>query len=88
VSDTATTPTQTDTYTRTNNTNRIASIATASGTFTYGADARGNQSVEQWPDGTAITVAYDGHGRLGRYVVGAATHWTCKGFVPVRRSLR
>jgi RHS repeat-associated protein len=73
VLETAATPTQTDTYTRTNNTNRIASIATAAGTFTYGPDARGNQSVEQWPDGTAITVAYDGFGRLARYVVNPAT---------------
>jgi YD repeat-containing protein len=35
--------------------------------------ARGNQSTEQWPNGTTITVAYDGFGRLARYVVNPAT---------------
>jgi RHS repeat-associated protein len=34
---------------------------------------RGNQSVEQWPDGSTITVAYDGFARLTRYKVGVAT---------------
>jgi RHS repeat-associated protein len=37
------------------------------------SDGRGNQSVEQWPDGSTITVAYDGFARLTRYKVGLAT---------------
>jgi RHS repeat-associated protein len=37
------------------------------------SDGRGNQSVEQWPDGSTITVAYDGFARLTRYKVGVAT---------------
>jgi RHS repeat-associated protein len=65
--------TQTDTYTIAANTNRLTSLATNAGTFTYTHDGRGNQSVEQWPDGSVITVAYDGFARLTRYKVGLAT---------------
>jgi RHS repeat-associated protein len=65
--------TQTDTYTLAANTNRLTSLATTAGTYTYSHDGRGNQSVEQWPDGSVITVAYDGFARLARYKVGLAT---------------
>jgi hypothetical protein len=63
----------TDTYTIAANTNRLTSLATNAGTFTYTHDGRGNQLVEQWPDGSVITVAYDGFARLTRYKVGLAT---------------
>jgi RHS repeat-associated protein len=66
-------PLQTDTYVTVANTNRLRSLTTTAGTYTYSHDGRGNQSVEQWPDGSTITVAYDGFARLTRYKVGVAT---------------
>ena len=68
VSDTS--PAESDTYTRTSGTNRIASVAPASGgTRGFTHDARGNLIGEVRPGGPSLTLGYDGHARLASYAV-------------------
>ncbi|UKK86175.1 RHS repeat protein [Sphingopyxis sp. BSN-002] len=71
VADTA--PAETDTYTRTSGTNRIASVAPAGGgTRGFTHDARGNLIGETRPGGPSLTLGYDGHARLASYAVAGA----------------
>jgi len=67
------TPAETDAYTRTSGTNRIASIAPASGgTRAFTHDARGNLTGETRPGGPSLTLGYDGYARLASYAVAGA----------------
>jgi YD repeat-containing protein len=62
--------TQTDSYTRTTGTNRLASIVTsgtATGTRSISYDARGNTATETRPSAVTVSTSYDGHGRLLSY---------------------
>jgi RHS repeat-associated protein len=61
------TPAQTDSYTTTPGTNRLASIAGTAGTRSLAYDARGNLSGETRPGGSSVTASYDGHARLTGY---------------------
>jgi RHS repeat-associated protein len=63
-----TNPVSTATYTLNAGTNRLASVADASGTRSIAYDGRGNTIGETRPGG-GITVAYDGYGRLTSYQV-------------------
>jgi RHS repeat-associated protein len=63
---TDTTPVSTSTYTLNSGTNQLASVADTSGTRSIAYDGRGNTIGETRP-GAAITVAYDGLGRLTSY---------------------
>jgi RHS repeat-associated protein len=60
-------PAQTDSYTRTANSNRLASITGVSGTRSFAYDARGNLLGETRPSSISVTTVYDGHGRLTSY---------------------
>ena len=57
-------PAQTDIYTRTAGTNRLASIDGTFGNRSITYDARGNTQSEARSGGIAVTTAYDGYGRL------------------------
>jgi RHS repeat-associated protein len=58
---------QTDSYTRTAGTNRLASITGTFGVRSIIYDARGNTQSESRSGGIAVSTAYDGHGRLISY---------------------
>ena len=60
--------TGTDTYSYATATNQLASIANASGTRSFGYDARGNLASESRPGGISATTTYDSYGRLTGYV--------------------
>lgn len=61
---------ESDAYTRTNGTNRIASVApTGGGMRAFTHDARGNLIGETRPGGPSLTLGYDGHARLQSYAV-------------------
>ena len=67
------TPAETDAYSRTSGTNRIASVAPAGGgTRGFTHDARGNLIGETRPGGPSITLGYDGHARIASYAVAGA----------------
>ena len=61
------TPVSTATYTLNSGTNQLASISDPGGTRSISYDARGNTLGETRPDGTTITVDYDGYARLTSY---------------------
>lgn len=68
-----TSPAESDVYTRTSGTNRIASVAQASGgTRAFTHDARGNLTGAVRPGGPSLTLGYDGHARLQSYAVAGA----------------
>lgn len=68
-----TVPTESDSYTRTSGTNRIASVALAGGgTRSFTHDARGNLTAETRPGGPSITIGYDGYARLASYSIAGA----------------
>lgn len=56
-----------ETYGYTPGTNRLASVATASGTRSIAYDDRGNTASESLPGGGSVSVTYDGYGRLLTY---------------------
>ena len=58
------TPAQTDSYTRTAGTNKLASIDSTFGTRSIQYDARGNTLGETRSGGISVTTGYDGYGRL------------------------
>jgi RHS repeat-associated protein len=58
---------QTDTYATTTGTNRLASVATPSGTRSITYDARGNTASETRPNSVGVMASYDGYGRLTSY---------------------
>jgi RHS repeat-associated protein len=58
---------ETDLYTRTAGTNRLASLSTPAGLRSLTPDARGNLISESRPGGIAVNAGYDGHGRLVSY---------------------
>ncbi len=60
-------PVAVDSYALSIGTNRLASIANASGVRSFVPDARGNLSSETRPNGISINAAYDGYGRLISY---------------------
>jgi RHS repeat-associated protein len=65
-----TTPAESDAYTRTSGTNRITSVALASGgTRSFTHDARGNLIGEVRPGGPSLTLGYDGYAQLASYAV-------------------
>lgn len=66
------TPAETDTYTKTSGTNRLASVAMPAGTRSFTHDARGNLTGEALPGGGTVTLAYDGHARLTAYAATGA----------------
>jgi RHS repeat-associated protein len=61
------TPAESDSYTRTPGTNRLASVTMPSGTRSIAYDNRGNPSSEARPGSVSVTTAYDGHARLISY---------------------
>ncbi len=65
VSDTATT--SSETYTYTNGTNRLDTFTDGSGTRTITYDGRGNTVSETRPGGLTVAASYDGYGRLASY---------------------
>ena len=60
-------PAQTDIYTRTAGTNKLASIDGSFGTRSITYDARGNTQSETRSGGIAVTTGYDGYGRLTNF---------------------
>jgi YD repeat-containing protein len=60
-------PVETDTYTRTTGTNRLASVAKPSGTRSITYDARGNTASETRPASVSVSTTYDGYARLTGY---------------------
>jgi len=64
-------PMSTATYSLTTGTNRIASIAEATGTRTITYDANGNTNAEMRTGGVSVSAGYDGHARLISYTSGA-----------------
>ena len=62
-----TTPAETDSYSLTPGTNRLASIATPAVTRNLAYDNRGNLASETRGAAVTATTAYDGHGRLISY---------------------
>ena len=62
-------PAQSDTYSRTSGTNRIASVVLPGGTCAFTHDARGNLVGETRPGGPSLTLGYDGYARLQSYAI-------------------
>lgn len=60
-------PVSSDSYSYTAGTNRLAAIASPSGTRSITYDGRGNTASEVRPDGINITTTYDGFARLTGY---------------------
>jgi RHS repeat-associated protein len=58
---------QTDSYSKTAGTNRLASIMLPAGTRSFTYDNRGNPSAESRPGSVAVSVGYDGYARLTSY---------------------
>jgi YD repeat-containing protein len=67
------TPANTDTYTTTAGTNRLASITSAAGTRAISYDARGNTLSETRPASVSVSAAYDGYARLTSYAQGGTS---------------
>jgi RHS repeat-associated protein len=64
---TATAAAQTDAYTRSPGTNRLASVTSFAGTRIINYDARGNTISEARPAAATVSASYDGHARLISY---------------------
>ena len=61
------TPPSPETYAYTTGTNRLATLADASGTRSISYDNRGNTTGETRPGRASVGASYDGYGRLLTY---------------------
>ncbi|MEN9855026.1 MAG: hypothetical protein RLZZ157_152 [Pseudomonadota bacterium] len=66
-------PAQRDIYQIASGTNRLTGIVTPAATRSFTLDGRGNTSRETWSNKGAVTITYDGQGRLTAYGAGGAS---------------